>query len=541
MRQEMRWGDLQRDLPAWYEEAKLGIFVHWGAYSVAGWAEPTAQLGEIPEDEGWYAHNPYAEWYFNTIRIPGSPAQQHHREVWGGCDYDDLLDFWQAEKFDAAALMQLFAQAGASYVVLTTKHHDGITLWQAPGTRGRNTVQRGPHRDLVGEYAQAARRQGLKFGAYYSGGLDWWYRPGPPHLTAASVHDIDRPRDADYAAYALAHLRDLVRRYQPDVLWNDINWPDAGKELNTNISLGNFFAEEYYATCPEGVVNDRWRVPHCDFLTSEYQADRGNEGERPWENCRGLGLSFGYNQVEGESEALSVEEAIYTVVDAAARGGRVLLGVSPKADGQLPAWQVRILEGIGTWMREGGQILRTINRPGITPVQVEGAKLEDAATNGTAPNSAATSNSATDSAATNGAATNEVARVITAATGGTGGREYAFVFRPEAQPAAGSRTELGNAITGGHFAGSRAEGITLVAPAGKVLRWCAGPGLPGSDFRAGAGIRTQVPPTQSGQPADFAYSAPPTQPAQFLPAGQRVPVHFAAGSVGPVVFEICEA
>ncbi len=133
-------------VPAWWQDAKLGIFVHWGPFSVPAWAEPIGALGTI-EKEHWFKHNPYAEWYYNTIRIDGSPAQQHQLETYGGAPYDDFIDKWTAEKFDADAVLALVASTGARYFVPTTKHHDGVTLWDAPGTGDRNTVRRGPKRD----------------------------------------------------------------------------------------------------------------------------------------------------------------------------------------------------------------------------------------------------------------------------------------------------------------------------------------------------------------------------------------------------------
>jgi alpha-L-fucosidase len=166
------WADLVRPLPGWLGAAKLGIFIHWGPYSVPAWAEPTGALGAVPEVE-WFRHNPYAEWYANTIRIPGTPAAQHHHDVFADAPYDDFLDQWTASDFDPAAWARLFVEAGASYVIPTTKHHDGVALWDAPGTGTRNTVHRGPRRDLVGEIAEAVRQAGLRFGVYYSGGLDW--------------------------------------------------------------------------------------------------------------------------------------------------------------------------------------------------------------------------------------------------------------------------------------------------------------------------------------------------------------------------------
>ena len=344
---ETQWSDLNRDLPEWYGKAKFGIFIHWGAYSVPAWGEPIGALGEIPDDT-WFAHNPYAEWYYNTIRIDGSPAQRHHRETYGDAPYDDFLDAWQAENFDPRAWAELFARAGAEYVVPTTKHHDGITLWDAPGTGSRNTVRRGPRRDLVGAIADAVREVGIRFGVYYSGGLDWSVSDFPPHQNGAEVKSL-RPNDAAYHYYALAHVRDLIERYQPDVLWNDIEWPDAGKHAEKD-GLHGLFAD-YFAGNPDGIVNDRWGDTYHDVATTEYSAAKENENEEVWENNRGLGWSFGYNQLESPREILDSMRLAKHWIDVVSKGGRLLLNVGPMADGTIPELQQQSLEGFGDWKR----------------------------------------------------------------------------------------------------------------------------------------------------------------------------------------------
>lgn len=367
----MEWSDLERPTPLWFKKAKLGIFVHWGAYSVAGWAEPTAELGTVDDAREWYTHNPYAEWYYNTIRIPSSPASLHHIEVWNGCSYDDLLDKWNADSFSAPDVIKQFRDAGADYVVLTTKHHDGITLWDAVGTNGRNTVSRGPHRNLVAEYANASRKLGIRFGAYYSGGLDWYVRPFPPHLSHESVNETNRPNDIEYAKYVANHLDQLINLYHPDILWNDINYPDTAKNTTETYGLGRLFAR-YYDTCPEGLVNDRWCVPHADYVTSEYQMFLDKENQGIWENCRGIGLSFGYNQLEGPENGPHPREIMHTIVDAAVRNGRILLGVGPKADGSLPEWQSNALSDIGNWMKYAHPIISNIDKRGKSNPKLDG-------------------------------------------------------------------------------------------------------------------------------------------------------------------------
>jgi alpha-L-fucosidase len=337
-----------RPTPDWFTQAKLGIFVHWGPYSVPAWAEPIGELGTI-DRKYWYAHNPYSEWYSNTSRIDGSPAHRHQAEVFAGAPYDQFLDDWTARDFSATEVMSVIARTGARYFIPTTKHHDGVTLWDAPGTSGRNTVHRGPHRDLIAEFKQAAVAAGLKFGVYYSGGLDWHFHNAPPII---EDHLADRPNDAAYAKYAYDQVADLVDRYQPDILWNDIEWPDAGKD-DGPASLVRLFSR-FYSTSPSGVINDRWGQTHWDFRTSEYEEDRSNEGYSAWENTRGIGYSFAYNQLEDASNSLDGNAAIRHFVDVVSRGGNLLLNVGLTADGLIPQLQLRTLEALAAWNQVNG-------------------------------------------------------------------------------------------------------------------------------------------------------------------------------------------
>lgn len=341
----------KRPVPQWYVDAKLGFMVSWGAFSVPAWGEPIGELGTISDWKHWFKHNPYAEWYYNTIRIQGSPASQYHREKFNNCPYDDLLDQWKAESFNPHEWAQLFKYAGAQYIVPLSKHHDGITLWDAPGTGTRNTVHRGPKRDLIGEIAHAVRQAGIRFAVYYSGGLDWEVTNSLPAISDNNQggDGMQRPTDAAYSMYAYKHVIDLIDRYQPDVLWNDIEWPDFAKR-DGEYSLAALF-DYYYQKVPHGVVNDRWgKNTHSDFETSEYQYMSESENALAWENCRGIGLSFGYNQVESEEHSLSVAGALRHFLDIVSRGGNFLLNVGPTASGQIPEIQRKVLTGLGDWM-----------------------------------------------------------------------------------------------------------------------------------------------------------------------------------------------
>jgi alpha-L-fucosidase len=348
------WSRFQRPLPDWYADAKFGIFVHWGAYSVPAWAEPTGELGAV-DDHTWFRHNSYAEWYWNTIRFDDSPARKHHHEIYGDAPYDDFLDAWRAEEFDPQHWCDLFARAGARYVVPTTKHHDGIALWDAPGTAARNTVHRGPRRDLIGDLASATRAAGMRFGVYYSGGLDWSVTTHLPVIENSAHVRALRPNDAAYAAYAYVHVRDLVDRYRPDVLWNDIEWPDAGKHDGA-LGLAELF-RHFYATVPDGVVNDRWGDTHWDYRTSEYQLGLEVETAPAWENNRGIGLSFGYNQVEDSRHLMSGPRLVRHLVDVVSRGGNLLLNVGPTASGLIPDGQRTTLEELAGWMAVHGGVI----------------------------------------------------------------------------------------------------------------------------------------------------------------------------------------
>jgi alpha-L-fucosidase len=342
---DVNWDRFKRDAPQWYTDAKFGIFIHWGAYSLPAFGEPIGELGTM-EAKKWFPHNPYAEWYFNTIRIEGSPAQKYHQETFGGAPYDNFLDQWKAEKFDPDKWAELFAYSGAQYVLPTTKHHDGIALWQAPGTGTRNTVDRGPKRDLIGDIATAVRKNGLHFGVYYSGGLDWSITNLPPHN---DEYELERPSDAAYSMYCYEHVVDIIDRYKPEVIFNDINWPDFSKREG-EYSLPALF-DYYYAKVPTGLVNDRWGVPHHDYKTSEYKMNLHVEDGGVWENNRGIGYSFGYNQLENDEHYLDLPKLLHHFLDIISRGGNLLLNVGPTASGEIPELQQRVLREMGDWMK----------------------------------------------------------------------------------------------------------------------------------------------------------------------------------------------
>ena len=336
-------------LPDWYSGAKLGIFIHWGLYSVPGWA-PLVHPSHDFSSQDYIINNPYAEWYYNTMRIDGSPTQKYHREKYGaGYDYYNFAPIFNSEikKWNPDAWAEIFKAAGAKYVVLTSKHHEGFTLW--PSSTPNPTLpadRQHASRDIVGELTAAVRKQGLRMGLYYSGGYDWTFVPGP--IRTAPDYETVQPQSEAYGKYADAHVRELIARYKPALLWNDINYPKSGHPLE--------LMAEYYRAVPDGVIDDRFGVKHHDFTSPEYET-LSKINANKWEECRGLGRSFGYNRAEGEAETIPAADLIYLLVDIVSKNGNLLLDVGPEADGTIPAVQLDRLHALGDWLRINGEAI----------------------------------------------------------------------------------------------------------------------------------------------------------------------------------------
>jgi alpha-L-fucosidase len=360
----------QHPVPDWFHNAKLGIFVHWGLYSVPGWAPPGADIDKQVQAKGWeamFANNPYAEWYLNSMRVGDTPTRRHHIATYGAnFSYDDFVPMFNqaVEKWNPDEWSALFQKVGARYVVLTTKHHDGFLLWNSPRTSPHKPGSYATERDLVGELTESVRKHQMQIGLYYSGGLDWSFNETPVR-TLVDVHGtiVQSP---DFVEYANAHWRELIERYAPSILWNDIGYPSGA-------NVSQLFAD-YYNRIQEGLVNDRWRQQagedqpfsdevtaspplfHCDFTTPEY-AKYNEIVEKKWEATRGIGHSFGYNRNEGADDYLSVTELIHSFVDIVSKNGNLLLDVGPMADGIIPELQRERLLGLGAWLDVNGEAI----------------------------------------------------------------------------------------------------------------------------------------------------------------------------------------
>ncbi len=352
----------KRATPQWYGDAKLGIFIHWGLYSVPAWATPTTTPDKVRDWKAFYKSNPYSEWYLNSLRINGSPTQAHHEKAYGkNFDYynfkDSLIN--QTKYWNAESWADLFSAVGARYVVFTSKHHDGFTMY--PSNVMNPFMERekiNSSRDYVGELGKAVRKKGLKYGIYYSGGLDWSFNQSPITNLWPDLFE-SMPKSVAYTAYADCQVHELIQKYKPDVLWNDVNYPKNGDLLGIFSELFNLNSN--------AVINERWEQYKqlANFTTPEYQV-MDSIVTKKWETCRGLGYSFGYNRVEADAQFLSSEELIHLLVDIVSKNGNLLLNVGPKADGTIPENQLKRLTDLGDWMKINGEGIYDTHPYGIS-------------------------------------------------------------------------------------------------------------------------------------------------------------------------------
>jgi alpha-L-fucosidase len=338
----------KRATPGWFGDAKFGIFIHWGVYSVPAYA---------PVIPGKLA---YAEWYWHQMtegrdnpKANGveTGTWAYHQKMFGAdYAYQNFAPQFRAQLFDPDQWAGILAGSGAKYVVLTTKHHEGFALWpskEASATWGRpwNALEIGPKRDLVGDLSDAVRRKGLKMGYYYS--LYEWYNP---------LWLTDKPR------YIREHMfpqfKDLVTRYKPSIIFSDGEWELPSSEWHSAELLAWLFNDS--PVKDDVVINDRWgsdtRHKHGGYWTTEYTP--GMSGlDHPWEESRGMGFSYGYNRAERLEDYHTGRELVIMLVDIVSRGGNLLLDIGPSADGTIPVVMQDRLHEMGAWLKVNGEAI----------------------------------------------------------------------------------------------------------------------------------------------------------------------------------------
>jgi len=352
---EPTWKSIDsRPCPQWFTDAKFGIFIHWGVYSVPAWRKVTS---------GLYAS--YAEWYYTRVMddtINGGKA--FHDRVYGeDFEYRDFGPMFKAELFDPIEWAHLFKRSGAKYVVLTSKHHDGYCLWdtKSPYKSDWNSMTIGPERDLVSELTSAVREHDLKMGLYYSV-IEWetHSRKGKYFIDEKYVDKYRIPEERYVDDHLHFQLKELVNNYQPSLIFFD-----AGEwEGDENYWKSREFLSWLYSESPvkdEVVVNDRFfkGMPgnHGDYFSSEYKDADGLGGDHPWEESRGIGGSYGFNRDENIDDYSTTTELIHELIEIVSSGGNLLLNVGPTADGRIPLiMQERLIE-LGDWLNVNGEAI----------------------------------------------------------------------------------------------------------------------------------------------------------------------------------------
>lgn len=333
------WNSLStRKIPGWFHQDKFGIFIHWGVYSVPSWAPVIPNSG--------YS---YAEWYWYRLPEKKKEFLDFHNKNYGpDFAYQQFEQSFKAELFDPAQWADIFKRSGAKYVVITSKHHEGYTLWnnaQADKSWNRkwNAVTGTPKRDLLGDLTNAVRKEGLRMGYYYS--LYEWFNP---------LYLTDKKRYVE--EHMWPQFKDLVTRYKPSVIFSDGEWELSDTAWRSPELLAWLFNESPVAS--EVVVNDRWgnntrnKYNSTLYATSEYGG--GMDASIVWEESQGIGHSYGYNRNEKIDDYKSGRELVLLLSDIVARGGNLLLDIGPTADGRIPViMQQRLLE-IGDWLKGNG-------------------------------------------------------------------------------------------------------------------------------------------------------------------------------------------
>jgi len=315
---------------AWLKEAKFGMFIHWGLYSIpAG----TFEGRQIPHS---------SEWMMNYAKVPVARYAQFAKE-------------FNPTRFNAEEWVKLAKNAGMKYIVITTKHHEGFAMY-ATKASPFNIMEASPFkRDVIAELAEACRKEGIKLGFYYSQGMDW-HHPGSKALFNGNW---DPAQDGDTDAYidklVIPQVRELLKNYGefPAVLWWD------GASSKTGITKAR--AERIYKTVkelrPDVIMNNRLGGGFKGDTETPEQTipDGGFPDGRAWESCMTMNGSWGYKPGSRWKDA---SELIFNLVDIASKGGNYLLNVGPTAEGVFPPEAIERLATVGNWMQVNGEAIR---------------------------------------------------------------------------------------------------------------------------------------------------------------------------------------
>ncbi|KAJ3645946.1 hypothetical protein Zmor_023563 [Zophobas morio] len=331
---EANWDSLDsRPLPDWYDKAKIGIFLHWGVYSVPS-------LGNE-----WF----WSSWVGGNSEIVNF-IEKNYPPNW---TYQDFAEQFTAEFYDPDTWADLFKNSGAKYVVLTSKHHEGYAMWPSKYSYSWNANDVGPHRDLLGDLAKAVRSKDLHFGLYHS--LLEWYHP---------LYEDDKANNWATSNFVdskvIPEMKELISTYEPEVLWSDGNWESP----DTYWKATEFLAWLYNESPVKDVIvsNDRWgsntQCIHGDIYTCYDKYNPGVLQPHKWENAMTVDRnSWGYRRTIKISDILTIHELIETLTQTISCGGNILINVGPTKEGTIvPIFQERLLQ-LGTWLGINGDAI----------------------------------------------------------------------------------------------------------------------------------------------------------------------------------------
>ncbi len=365
------WESLARyKPPEWYLDAKFGIFIHWGVYSVPAFG---------------------SEWYPRNMYIQDSPEFKHHLAAYGPqkeFGYKDFIPLFQAEKYDPSEWANLFKQAGAKYVVPVAEHHDGFPLYDT-ALSDWCAAKMGPKRDLIGELAQAVRKEGMVFGASSHRAEHWWFMNGGKTFDS----DVNDPKyaafygpaapeekqpDEEYLDDWLARTCEMVDKYRPQLVWFDwwIEQPSFRPYLKR-------FAAYYYNRAAEWGLGAAINYKYNAFPkeAAVFDIERGQLADIPpyfWQTDTAVAKnSWGYTENQEYKSAASL---VHDLVDVVSKNGCLLLNIGPRADGSIPEPDRERLLEIGRWLHINGEAIYG-SRPwkvyGEGPTNVEEGAFTD--------------------------------------------------------------------------------------------------------------------------------------------------------------------
>lgn len=365
------WESLSRyEIPQWYQDAKFGIFIHWGVYSVPAFGSE------------WYPRQMYID-----AERRGDNFFQHHRVTYGPQStfgYKDFIPHFKAEKFDPDAWAKLFQEFGARYVVPVAEHHDGFPMY-ACGFTEWDATEMGPRRDVIAELNTAIRGRGMKFGVSSHRAFNWkFYVRRPefdnadpkyarlygrpmPFLFEPDASDYQarfEPQDEQFKDDWLARTCELVDKYDPDLVWFDFGITNSHetnyRENHFSPYLQRFAAYYYNSTAeqgrPTGVINYKWEAFPVDAAVLDLERSKMDAIRHPfWQTDTAISSSsWGYTE---NQKYKSPNRLVDDLVDIVSKNGCLLLNVGPKADGTIPDRDQEILRAIGQWLSINGEAI----------------------------------------------------------------------------------------------------------------------------------------------------------------------------------------